>query len=238
MYNKYNQKINMKSLPRCEQPYEKCEQQGAQVLTDAELLSVMIRTGTREETSVELARRILSVLPGQSIGGLFGTSIEELQELKGIGRVKSIQLVCMVELARRMIVSGLEEPDLICDQPETVAAYYMNTMRFLETEQVRMLVLDGKNRLLRDKVISTGTFNASMAAPREIFYYALKHKAVRILLLHNHPSGDPTPSREDLSLTSRIVQTGSMIGIPLIDHIIIGDNRYISLKQSGYISEE
>jgi DNA repair protein RadC len=109
-------------------------------------------------------------------------------------------------------------------------------MRFLETEQVRLLILNGRHSIANNLVISNGSFNAAMASPREVFYYALKHKAVAIILLHNHPSGDPSPSREDLVLTRRIAQTGELIGIPLLDHIIIGDNRYVSVKESGYFS--
>ena len=110
-------------------------------------------------------------------------------------------------------------------------------MRFLETEQVRLLILNGKNMLMREVIVSNGTFNSSVASPREIFYYALKHKAVSIVLLHNHPSGDPSPSREDMAATKRIFQCGKMIGTMLLDHIIIGDNCYVSFRQCGYLHE-
>ena len=111
----------------------------------------------------------------------------------------------------------------------------MADMRFLETEQVRLLILNGRNALINDIIISNGSFNASMASPREIYYNALKHKAVSIIILHNHPSGDPTPSKEDMALTKRLYETGKLVGIPLIDHIVIGDNRYISIKEIGGI---
>ena len=134
-----------------------------------------------------------------------------------------------------MVRSSMPAEKLKCNEPEQVAAYYIQQMRFLETEQVRLLVLDGKNALSKEIVISNGSFNASAAAPREIFYNALKHKAVNIILLHNHPSGDPTPSREDMLMTKRIQEVGHMIGIELLDHIVIGDNRYISFRESGYL---
>ena len=128
------------------------------------------------------------------------------------------------------------EEILLCDNPAIVARAYLS-MRFLETEQVRLLILDGKNAVQDDLELSNGSFNASLAAPREIFYNALKHKAVSILLLHNHPSGDPTPSKDDIFLTKRIIETGNLIGIPLVDHIIIGDNRYVSFRESGYMDK-
>ncbi len=227
------QRMNMKELPVSEQPYEKCLCHGAGCLSDAELLSVMIRTGACGERAVDLARRILQTLPEHSICGLFHASLEQLQQIRGIGKVKAVQLKCIAELSVRMAQSRMQQECLVCDHPEHVASYFMAQMRMLETEQVRLLILNGKNVLQREIVISEGSFNSSYASPREIFYNALKHKAVHILVLHNHPSGDPTPSREDVTLTHRLVQTGQLTGIPLIDHIVIGDNRYVSMKQNG-----
>lgn len=111
----------------------------------------------------------------------------------------------------------------------------MPSMRHLDTEQVRLLVLDGKNAVMKEIVVSSGSFNSAMAAPREIFYYALKYKAVSIIVLHNHPSGDPTPSKADMVMTRKLADTGKMIGVPLLDHIIIGDNQFISFSQQGYL---
>lgn len=224
----------IKELPVSERPYEKCVEFGPSVLSDAELLAVIIRTGSGGMGSTELARQVLMRVPGKTMGGLFQMSQEQFQEIRGIGMVKSIQLQCLTEITRRMMRCCMDVSSLICDDPERVAAAYMN-MRFLETEQVCLLILDGKHCVSREIELSKGSFNASMAAPREVFYNALKHKAVSILLLHNHPSGDPTPSRDDIVITRRIEETGQLIGIPLIDHIVIGDNRYISFKESGYL---
>lgn len=229
-------KITMREMPISEQPYEKCEKYGPQILSDGELLAVIIRTGSCSERSIDLAGRILSSLPEQSLSGLYQTSFEQLCEIKGIGRVKAIQLLCLTEIAKRLMRTKSLADALICSEPSKIAAYFMPSMRFLETEQVRLLVLDGKNALTKELVFSYGSFNAAMASPREVFYYALKHKAVSIILLHNHPSGDPAPSREDMMLTRRIAETGKLIGIPLLDHIIIGNNRYVSLKEDGYLS--
>lgn len=226
--------IIMKELPVSERPYEKCEAYGPGVLSDAELLAVIIRTGSGGVSATELARQLLKSLPGHRLSGLTQYSYEQLREMHGIGRVKAVQLLCLTEIANRIMRSLVTNDALQCDNPQKVAAAYMS-MRFLETEQVRLLILDGKNALIREVVISNGSFNASMAAPREVFYTALKHRAVRILLLHNHPSGDPTPSKNDVALTKRIVDTGEMVGIPLVDHIVIGDNRYVSFRESGYL---
>lgn len=229
--------ITMKEMPESEQPYEKCEKYGAHCLSDSELLAVILRTGSQGECSTALARRLLQRLPGKTITGLFQSSFEQLREIKGIGRVKSIQLLCLTEIAKRMLKGRKQLEELLCEEPAQIAAYFMPSMRFLETEQVRLLILNGRNAAVNNLVISNGSFNSAMASPREVFYYALKHKAVAIILLHNHPSGDPSPSREDLILTKRIAETGKLIGIPLLDHIIIGDNRYVSVRESGYFSK-
>lgn len=233
--NQVMESIRMKELPLSERPYEKCVHYGPEALSDSELLAVVIRTGSQGEKAVDLAERVLCHLPERHLGGLFHISLEQLQEIHGIGMVKAVQLKCMAEFTRRMIRSSMPLEKLQCSEPEQVAAYYIQQMRFLETEQVRLLILDGKNALRKEIVISNGSFNSSVAAPREIFYNALKHKAVNIILLHNHPSGDPGPSREDMLLTKRIRDVGHMIGIELLDHIVIGDNRYTSFRESGYL---
>lgn len=230
-----NNKMTMREMPVSEQPYEKCERYGAECLSDSELLAVILRTGSQGECSTELARRLLMSLPEKSLAGLFQSSLEQLQEIKGIGRVKAIQLLCLTEIAKRVLQSCQPAKPLLFDEPAKIAAYYMPAMGFRETEEVRLLILNGRNAVVSDMVLSNGSFNAALAAPREVFYYALKHKAVSIIILHNHPSGDPAPSREDFVLTRKIVNTGEMIGIPLLDHIIIGNNRYVSFKESDYL---
>ncbi len=226
--------MTMKEMPISERPYEKCECYGAGALSDAELLAVIIRTGWRGERATELALKILNNVPGKKIGGLFQMTLSQLKSIRGIGRVKAIQLNCLTEITKRMMSSALSDGQLLCTEPEKVAMYFMPRMKFLEYEQVRLLILNGKNGLVNDLEISNGSFNSAMASPREIFYNAIKHGAVSIIILHNHPSGDPLPSREDILLTKRLADTGKMVGIPLLDHIIIGDNRYTSMKESGY----
>lgn len=232
MINKY---YTVKELPLTERPYEKCEKTGAGSLSDAELLAVIIRTGTRNERAVDVASRVLghsAAYPG--LLGLNHMNLNDLQGIKGIGRVKAIQLLCIAELTKRM-AKATNEGRLKMITPEAVAHYYMQDMRHLSRERVLLIMLDSKSKILKDMIISTGTVSSSLLSPREIFLSALKYEAVNVILLHNHPSGDPTPSREDIQTTKRMKEAGNLIGIKLMDHIIIGDNKYVSLSEQGYI---
>jgi DNA repair protein RadC len=161
-------------------------------------------------------------------------TMKELMSIKGIGRVKAIQLLCVAELTKRM-AKATNEGGLRCITPDTVANYYMQDMRHLPNEKVLLIMLDSKSRIIKDLIISSGTVNSSLLSPREIFLLALKYEAVGIILLHNHPSGDPTPSKEDINTTKRMKEAGNLIGVKLMDHIIIGDNTYISLGDQGFI---
>lgn len=221
--------------PREDLPYDKFKRLGPASLSDAELLAVMLRTGTRSKTPVELGREILGISDGKlGLLGLHHYTIKELMKIDGIGEVKAVQLLCIAEIAKRT-AHMQAQTNLSFDKPDTVAAYYMEKMRHNETEQVIVVYLDNKNRLISDEVITIGTVNASIVSPREIFMHALRENAVSILMLHNHPSGDPTPSRDDRFITSKIKEVSVLIDIPLIDHIIIGDNRFLSFKQKGLL---
>lgn len=229
------QKQTLKELPVSERPYEKCEQNGAAVLSDAELLAAIIKCGTKNMTAVDIAKQILNYseeMPGLNI--LNYLSLQELMSVEGIGKVKAIQLLCIAELSKRMAREKKRETRALLT-PNEVADYYMQDLRHLTYEQVILLMVDVKNHIIKDVIISKGTVNLSIAEPREIFINAVKYGAVRILLLHNHPSGDPTPSKADITLTMRIKEAGELIGIQLLDHIIIGDNMYISLKEQGML---
>ena len=219
-------------------PYEKFETFGAQSLTDAELLAIIIRTGTREFTSVELGKKILSLGAGtgqaNGILSLQHLSLEELMKVKGIGKVKAIRIKCVTEFSRRIAMKTFKK-GIRFDKPSTIADYYREQLRHLEVEQVVLVMTDGKNQFLKDYILSSGTVNMSLISPREIFLTALKMQAVHILLVHNHPSGDPTPSRDDIEITKRIHEASQIMNIPLVDHIIIGDNTYMSLKELKYI---
>lgn len=223
-----------------EKPYEKCLALGAKALTDAQLLAVILRTGTNGLNATSLAYNVFaasgsfSEKDGNQLLNLMNLSIPELMKIKGIGKVKAIQIQCICELSRR-IAKQTAGKKLNFGRPQTIAEYYMEDMRHLEKEYLILALLDGKCCLIRDLVVTIGTVNSSLVNTREIFAEALKYNAVSIVLLHNHPSGDSTPSRNDLAVTERIARAGEIMGINLIDHIIIGDNNYTSLKEKEFI---
>lgn len=220
-----------------EQPYEKCLLLGAKSLSDAQLLAVILRTGTAGLNATELASAILNLAGDTDVEnrlmGLHNLSVSELTAIKGVGQVKAIQIQCICELSRR-IAKQTAATRLDFTSPDSIAKYYMEDLRHLEKEQLVLVMLDSQCRLIKDCVISVGTVNASLISPREVFMEALKHNAVSIVLLHNHPSGDCTPSRNDIHITTKINNAGEIMGIKLIDHIIIGDNKYTSLKEKEY----
>ena len=217
-------------------PYERFERVGAQALTDAELIAIILRTGTVGEDALCLAHRVLDLTDGRNTGILALNSIplEELLRIKGIGKVKAIRLKCVAEICARMQTRS-RKITLCLDNPETIAGLFMERMRHLETEHVYLLLCDNKNRIIKELLLSKGTVNASVVSPREIFIEALRFHAVHIVLIHNHPSGDPTPSSPDIAITQTILEASHLIQIPLLDHIIIGDNKYVSLKEKGYL---
>ncbi|WP_167956487.1 RadC family protein [Anaerosporobacter faecicola] len=232
---KQKEHLTVKELPVTEQPYEKCERYGAASLSDAELLAVIIRSGSKRERAVDVASRVLTNRKTeQGIVSLCQYTMEELCKINGIGKVKAIQLLCLAEISKRMVKAtyGMK---IRFSSPEAIANYYMEQMRHLKVEQAVLLFLDTKCQLIRDMELSKGSVNASITAPREIFLNALKYGAVYIILMHNHPSGDPMPSNEDIQTTKRIREAGLIIGIKLMDHIIIGDTTYVSLKEQGYL---
>ena len=224
---------NMKQIPKDERPYEKCVRLGAQSLTDAELLAVLLRTGTVGSPSVHMAEEILSLSKDRKgLLGLHTLSLAQLKSVKGIGTVKAIQIKCIGELSKR-IAQTTARKGLQFTQPGTIAYYYMERLRHKEQEELICMMLDTKNHLLGEEMIFKGTVNGSFVSPREIFLTAMSYHAVGILLVHNHPSGDPTPSQADLDVTQRIAEAGELLGIPLLDHIIIGDCKYLSFRQQG-----
>lgn len=226
--------VTMKSLPRELQPYEKAMDHGPAVLSDAELLACILRTGSREKTSVELGRQILQLRKGrEGLSGLNTLQFHELTELPGIGKVKAIQILCVLEFAKRMSRSQAAFA-LQFTNPAAIADYYMEDFRYEEQEKLLLLLLDNKNKLLGEKVLYQGTVNSSIVSPREIYLEALAYHAVGVILLHNHPSGDPSPSEGDLRVTKKVQDAGKIMDIPLLDHLILGDKRYFSFRERGY----
>lgn len=227
--------FTMKELPDSERPYEKCERYGANNLSNAELLAVLLKTGTKKKTSLSLAMEILNAHPSyKGLMGLHHLTRQDLMRIQGIGRVKAIQILCAVELSKRLAKECKSSAPYFC-RPNQLAAYFMEEMRNLETEHLYMAALDTSGRLLYDQAVFKGTIRYSVVNPREILRLALQHDASQYVILHNHPSGDPMPSHEDIDMTRRLSEASDLVGIPLTDHIIIGDNRYISLKERGLI---
>ena len=227
--------LTVKELPVSERPYEKCEMYGPQYLSDAELLAVILKTGSKGLRAIDLAVNVLNYSKSNpGLKGLNYLTKKELTKIKGIGRVKAIQLLCLTELTKRM-AKEVHKDNLRFTTPQSIADYYMQDMRHLPREQVMLLMLDSKNKLIKDTVISSGSVNLSIVPVREILIQALKEDAVNMILVHNHPSGDPSPSSEDIRVTKRLKEAGDLIGITLMDHIIIGDNKYISLKEQGIL---
>lgn len=225
--------IKTNELPVSERPYEKCMSHGPESLSDAELLAVILRTGSSGQNAVQLAEQILTQGSGNLLT-LYSLNLRQLMQLPGIGQVKAIQLKCIAELSKRIARTGHRETVTLSDA-RSVATYYMEELRHEHKEHLMLCMFDGKCRLIRECMLTTGTANASLISPREIFVEALTNRAQHIILVHNHPSGNPTPSRQDIQVTRQIREGGDLIGITLADHIIIGDRRYYSFKEQGML---
>ena len=225
-----NNQWKIKNLPLELRPDEKLETYGEKSLTDAELLAIIIRNGFQGYNSVRLAQDIIKCGEAKGLIGLCTVSLEELIKLKGVGRVKALQVKAIAELARRISKNTAKEA-MIIENPETVANYLMEDLRHKDKECFVMLSLDGKGALIKESTISIGTVNSSLASPREVYLEAVKNGAVSIILVHNHPSGNPRPSQNDLAVTRKMKEAGELLGISLIDHVIIGDNSYVSLSE-------
>lgn len=221
---------------KAELPYEKFLNHGAGSLTEAELLAIILRTGTPNCSALELAKKVLALAGGKDLklNSLHHLSLNELMEIPGIGEVKAVKIKCLSELAVRM-ASEKASAALRFDSPATVADYYMERMRHQENEMILLLLLDNKLQLIEEYMISLGTVRASLLSSREVFIKALKCRACHLMLLHNHPSGDPKPSRQDIMITQKIKEAGELMDIPLVDHIVLGDGCYISLKEQDLI---
>ena len=224
--------MNVKNIPA--RPYERFISLGAGSLTDAELLAIILRTGMKGCDAVTLSQKVLELGKGNRRGllALFDADLKDLMSIPGIGEVKAVKLKCLAELCVRMHETRLENTFVI-NSPGSVAKYYTERLRHEKNECVLLLSLDSKGAVIRESNISRGSVNRSLAPVREILLEALDAEAVNIILLHNHPSGDPTPSGDDIRLTRKLYYVCRQADLPLIDHIIIGDNRYYSFSESG-----
>ncbi|MDO5475677.1 MAG: DNA repair protein RadC [Eubacteriales bacterium] len=225
------------SVQKQELPYERFLSCGAQSLTNAELLAIILRTGTREKNATELSREILGFHePGSvDLSALHDLTLEDLLSIPGIGEVRAVKILSLAEISRRLVREAASTR-LVFTSPSAVADYYMEELRHRDTETAILILLDNRMGFLGEEVLSHGSVNCTLMSPREIFVSALRWKAVNIMLLHNHPSGDPSPSEMDLQITERVCRAGRLLGIHLVDHLIIGDLCYTSLREDGYVS--
>ena len=214
-----------------EKPMEKLLTNGAEVMSDAELLAVILRTGTREYSAIELAQLILNSNPVyKGLPGLCYTSPHQLMKIHGVGRTKACQIIALTELSKRLSSESFK-PDLRLNSSESVASYFMERTRFLTRERVYALFMSASNSVIKEILISSGSIDRSLLSVRDLLSEALKCDAVSMVILHNHPSGSPEPSLEDIAVSRNIKQAGEVVGIRLLDHIITGDRVYVSLKE-------
>lgn len=221
----------IKELPEQERPRERLAQQGAGQLSNAELLALILGTGNQGESAVHLAERLLATFG--DLRGLLACSVTELQTIPGIGPARASQLVAIVELSARMAAARQQQTTI--RQPADVQALLMPRLQHKTQEEFILLVLDTKNKVLAVEDVFRGSLNASIVHPREVFKKAISRSGAAIIVAHNHPSGDPTPSREDMEVTRRLVEAGKIIGIEVLDHVVFGDGKTVSMKEKGLV---
>lgn len=224
--------LMIRDLPLDERPRERLLTEGAEFLSNAELLAILLRTGTRNQSALQMAHYILQETEGLKF--LNEMTIEELMTIKGIGKSKAIQLLASMELGKRVTRKPLTKISAIYS-PEDCVAFLSAEMKHLTQEHFVVIFLDTKNYVIGKRTIFIGSLNKAIVHPREVFKEAIKRSSASIICAHNHPSGDPTPSEQDIGLTHRLYEAGELIGIKVLDHLIIGDEQFVSLKEKGYI---
>lgn len=222
----------MKELPAEERPRERLHAYGAQALTTAELIAILIRTGNAQRSAVSLGEFLLAEFG--SIKGVATASAEQLAAVKGLGTAKAAQIKAAIEFGNRLSLFT-EEGRPSIGGPRDVSNLLMPDLRYQKKEHLKSLLLDTKNRVLAIKTVSIGDLSSSIVHPREVYKDAVLASAASIIVAHNHPSGDPTPSAEDVAVTKRLIQAGEIMGIDLLDHIVLGDGTFASLKERGLI---
>lgn len=224
--------LKVMDLPVMERPRERLLRFGPECLSNSDLLAIILRTGTKNENIMSLCSRLLKESGG--LNGLINMTVSEYREISGIGAAKAASLIALMELCKR-IKSYKSGNDYKIVSPKDAADLLMEEMRYLKKEYLRVILLNTKNVVMTIKDVSVGSLNSSIVHPREVFTYAVKDSSSSIIICHNHPSGDPSPSEEDINITRRLSECGRILGIELLDHIIIGDGTFISLKEKGII---
>jgi DNA repair protein RadC len=229
-------------MPDWERPRERLEHHGAEALADVELLAILLRSGLRGHSVLELSREVLQAYDGD-LDRLSRASVSELRAIRGIGTAKAVEIRAAFALAQRLCqVTALQKP--VLDSPQAIARMFREPFRALAQEELHALLLDTRNRLLRDETITKGLVDRSQVHPREVFRRAIRESCSRIAIVHNHPSGDPTPSAADIACTKQLVAAGKVVGIEVIDHVVIGGGgglsgrEYVSLRAEGLMAEE
>jgi DNA repair protein RadC len=221
--------------PIGERPRERLLQDGPEVLSDAQLLAILLRVGRRDSSAVEVAMELLRQLDG--LQGLSNRSVEELCRISGIGPAKAAQLKAAIELGKRVLAAPLSSGTRIASSADLFRHYYP-LLRDLRREVFKIVLLDAKHAIIRETTVSEGSLTVSIVHPREVFNLAVRESAAAVIFVHNHPSGDPSPSEEDRVLTARLVAAGELLGIQVLDHVIVGDGRYASFADRGWLSRD
>lgn len=222
----------IRDVPVAERPRERMVRDGAASLSNAELIAILLRTGTSSHSAIHLAEQLLSHLGG--VRGFTDSTVETLMQVKGIGVAKAVQLLAGVELGRR-IARAVPEERITIRSPRDAAQFVMDELQHLQQEHFVCLFLNTKNQVVAKETVFVGSLNASIVHPREVFKRAIQRSSAAIICLHNHPSGDPTPSAEDRLVTERMKEAGKLLGIDVLDHIIIGLQNFYSMKEHGYM---
>lgn len=222
----------IKDVPKDDRPRERLMKAGPEALSNQELMAILIGSGTRGNSALSLAIRVLKHFEGIYL--LKDATINELTSIKGIGEAKAINLLAALEFGRRIHNFRVTDRYVI-RSPEDGANYIMDELRHLKQEHFVCLYLDTKNTVIHRQTIFIGSLNASIVHPREVFREAVRRSAASIICAHNHPSGNPSPSQEDIQVTKRLCEAGKLVGIEILDHLVIGDRKYVSLKEKGYV---
>lgn len=228
-----NNNLRIIDIPQNERPVEKLITFGAETLNNSELLAIILRSGVKGENVLSLSQRVLGELNG--LNGLLNASYKDITSIKGIKEVKASQILALVELGRRLNALKGKADEISINSPQDIGNMLKSEMSGLNQEVLKLIVLNTKNKIIRIKDVFKGTLNTSIVHPREIYSEAIKCGGASIIICHNHPSGDPTPSKEDINITERIKQCGKIVGIELLDHIIVGDQKFLSLKEKGIL---
>lgn len=224
----------VRDLPVDERPRERLLSEGAASLSNTELLAVLLRTGVKNDSALRVAEKVLALYKERGLAAITQMSAKELSSIKGVGMAKAATILAAVELGRRLALKAAEARTVV-HGPADAASYVMPRFRFERREHFAVLLLNAKNHILALKTISVGTLTSSVVHPREVFQAAIEQSAASVILVHNHPSGDPAPSGEDLAVTRRMVEAGGIMDIPVLDHVIVGYDKFISLKEEGMI---